>query len=160
MVVQANLLANAIAELENILNHGQSASVQKYRSRLLYQALGSASVIMSYRAENPFLKRKERESVTRATVGTKKNSQQRQEVLAALIGPPPPKNLTTAQIVYCIEEAYNRQLEALGQAPQKTDTIHRLVNKYRKNGRCLIGLQNQEIGPPYTRRTKATTAGA
>ena len=121
--------------VENILNHGQSASVQKYRSRLFYQALASASVIISYRADNPFLKRRERESVTRATVGTKKKSQQRQEVLAELIGPPP--RLATKQIVYCIEEAYTDKLKALGQDAQEHDTIRRLVNKYRKNARSF-----------------------
>jgi hypothetical protein len=135
MVIQRDLLAGAFVELDKILNHGQPASVQKYRSRLLYEALGSASVIVSYRAENPFQKRKERESVTRAADGTKKKSQQRQEVLAALTGPLLLKNMNTAQIVSRIEETYNKQLETLGQAVQKTDTIHRLVDNYRKNAR-------------------------
>jgi hypothetical protein len=107
------------------------------RERVLWQALGSACLIASFQVANPLQLRKRCEGSERGVAGTRKKSQQRHEVLATLVDPilAARDDKPTSLIVRDIAEQYNKQLESLGQKTQKTDTIHRLVNSYRKNAR-------------------------
>jgi hypothetical protein len=136
----AEMLAHAVAALERLINQ-QPAHAQEHYLRTLWQALGSASTIARYQAENPAETRKVRQASECGVTGTRKRTRDHEEVIAAILQPilQEDRNRETGEIVDTVFVAkVNEKLKTRGRRgrePLERDTIVRYVNKLRMNAR-------------------------
>jgi hypothetical protein len=130
----SEILSHTVTELERFGDRQSKPFQEQYR-HTLWQALGSASLIASYLADNPFLARK---TSVRGVAGTLARSRDIDEAITIALEPVLQKHLTwkTGRIVdSTFVERVNKELTTRKREPLERDTIVRHVNKLRMNDR-------------------------
>jgi hypothetical protein len=126
VIRHANMLKSAVEYLlDSVVPEKRELAQQA-----LWQAIGSACLIVSYQAVNPFEERMTRERRKRGSETTKGQKQQRLDILKSLAGPFL-RSMETPPIVDHVLGSYNEQLEKVGLPPQERNTVIRLVDELR-----------------------------